>query len=236
MGAFLAGSPVYRVTQDGMVELSGSVENPSAIGTGVVVKFASLPLGIRPVEPHRATTATIYRTAYNSKTVYGEFRTTSSTTSAAYVTDANGPSITFIASASGQAVVVFGAMMQNTTATGRCLMSVRCLQGATVLAEGDDNRAAELQGTNNTSASNSRQLTGLTPGATCTVTAVYRTEGASSSAAFDNKWIVVIPVGQHDTPAARITMETNGDLMALFPGGAAPTYDMSLTGIRARII
>ncbi|MEU9050171.1 phage baseplate assembly protein V [Streptomyces sp. NPDC048384] len=231
-----AGSPVYRVTEDGMVELSGSVENPNAIGTGVSVKFGSLPLGTHPIERHRATTATIYRTAYNSKTVYGEYRTTTSTASATYVTDANGPSVSFIASASGQAVVLFGAMMQNTTETGRCLMGVRVLQGATVIAEGDDNRAAEVQGVNNASASNSRQITGMTPGTTYTVTALYRTEGASSSASFDNKWLVVLPVGQHDTPSARITMETNGDLSALFPGGAAPPYDMSLTGIRARII
>ncbi|WNI17612.1 phage baseplate assembly protein V [Actinacidiphila sp. ITFR-21] len=231
-----AGSPVYRTTQDGMVELSGSVETSTAIGLGVVVKFASLPATARPVERHRATTATTYRTAYNSKTTYGEYRTTTTTTSATYVTDANGPSVSFIAPASGQAVVVFGAFMQNTTDAGRCLMGVRVLQGATILADGDDNRSAESQGPDNVSASNSRQITGMTPGTTYTVTALYRTEGASSSAAFDNKWIVVIPVGPHDTPAARITMETNGDLQALFPGGAAPAYDMSLTGIRARIL
>jgi hypothetical protein len=230
-----AGTPLYRTTADGMVELSGSVENPNAIGTGVTVKFASLPKGAWPIERHRATTATVYRTAYNSKTVYGEYRTTTSTTSTTYVTDANGPSVSFISPASGQAAVVFGAFMQNTTETGRCLMSVRVLQGATVIADGDDNRAAEVQGTFNTSASNSRQITGMTPGTTYTVTAVYRTEGASSSASFDNKWVIVIPIGQHDTPAARITMETNGDLSALFPAGAAPPYDMSLTGVRARI-
>ncbi|MFC9505397.1 phage baseplate assembly protein V [Streptomyces sp. NPDC057002] len=231
-----AGSPVYRTTEDGMVELSGSVETTTGIALGTSVKFASLPENAHPIERHRAITATIYRTAYNSKSVYGEYRTTTSTTSTTYVTDANGPTVSFIASASGQAVVVFGAMMQNTTATGRCLMGVRITQGATSIAEGDDNRSAELQGTNNASVSNSRQITGMTPGTTYTATAVYRTEGASSSASFDNKWIVAIPVGQHDTPAARITMETNGDLMALFPGGAAPTYDMSLTGIRARIV
>lgn len=231
-----AGTPLCRVTQDGMVELSGSVETATAIGTGVAVKFGSLPPGVRPVERHRATTATIYRTAYNSKTVYAEYRTTTTTTSDTYVTDANGPSVSFIASASGQATVVFGCFMQNSTDTGRCLMGVRVLQGSTVIADGDDNRSAEVQGPDNVSASNSRQITGMAPGTTYTVTALYRTDGASSTASFDNKWIVVIPAGQHDTPAARITLETNGDLSALFPGGAAPTYDMSLTGVRARII
>ncbi|MEU1552135.1 phage baseplate assembly protein V [Streptomyces scabiei] len=231
-----AGTPLYRTTADGMVELAGSVEATGSIATGAAVKFASLPDLARPIERVRATTATIFRTAYTSKTVYGEYRTTTSTTSATYVTDANGPSVAFVAPGSGQAVVLFGAFMQNTTASGRCLMSVRVLQGATVLADGDDNRAAELQGTNNASPSNSRQITGLTPGTTYTVTALYRTEGASSSASFDNKWVIVIPVGQHDTPAARITMETNGDLMALFPSGAAPVYDMSLTGVRGRTI
>ncbi|MEU0214536.1 phage baseplate assembly protein V [Streptomyces sp. NPDC006265] len=231
-----AGTPLYRSTADGMVELSGSVEATGTIATGSTVKFASLPLGARPIERHRATTATIYRNAYNSVNAYGEYRTTTSTTSTTYVTDANGPSTSFVSAASGQATVIFGAFMQNTTDTGRCLMGVRVLQGSTILADGDDNRSAESQGPDNNSVSNSRQITGMTPGTTYTVTAVYRTEGASSSASFDNKWIVVIPVGQHDTPAARITMETNGDLTALFPGGAAPTYDMSLTGIRARII
>ncbi|MEV8399217.1 phage baseplate assembly protein V [Streptomyces niveus] len=231
-----AGTPVYRVTADGMVELSGSVETSSAIGLGVTVKFASLPVGAHPVERHRATTATIYRTAYNSKTVYGEYRTTTNTTSTTWVTDPAGPSVNFIAPGSGQAVVVFGAFMQNITDTGRCLMGVRILQGSTLIADGDDNRSAEGQGLDNVSASNSRQITGMTPGTTYTVTALYRTDGASSSAGFDNKWIVVLPVGQHDTPAARISMETNGDLAALFPAGAAPAFDMSLTGIRARIV
>ncbi|WP_411087781.1 phage baseplate assembly protein V [Streptomyces sp. 061-3] len=234
--ASTGGSPVYRVTPDGMVELSGSVENPNAIGTGVSVKFASLPLGTWPVERHRAATATAYRTAYTSKTVLGEYRATTSTTSISYVTDANGPSVSFVAPASGQAIVVFGAFMQANLDVGRCLMGVRVLQGATIITDGDDNRSAEVQGPDNVSASNSLQVSSMTPGTTYTVTAVYRSDTASSTASFDNKWIVVIPVGQHDTPAARISMETNGDLFALFPGGAAAPYDMSLTGIRARIV
>lgn len=231
-----AGTPMYRTTADGMVELTGSVEATGTIATGTAVKFSSLPEGAWPIERHRATTATVYRTAYNAVTTYAEYRTTTSTTSTTYVTDANGPSTSLISPASGRAVVIFGAFMQNSTDTGRCLMGVRVLAGSTIIADGDDNRSAEVQGTYNTSASNSRWITGMTPGTTYTVTAVYRTEGASSSASFDNKWITTIPIGQHDTPAARISMETNGDLTALFPGGAAPTFDMSLTGIRARII
>ncbi|MGW1261180.1 phage baseplate assembly protein V [Streptomyces drozdowiczii] len=231
-----AGTPVCRVTADGMVELSGSVETSTAIGLGVSVKFASLPPGIVPVERHRATTATIYRGAYNARIAYGEYRATTSTTSDTYVTDANGPTASFIAPGTGQVVIVFGAFMQNTTDTGRCLMTVRVLQGSTVVADADDNRSAEGQGPDNVSVSNSRQVSGLSPGSTYSVVSMYRTEGASSSASFDNKWITVLPVGQHDTPAARLSMETNGDLNALFPGGAASPYDMSLTGIRARIV
>ncbi|MEV8601796.1 phage baseplate assembly protein V [Streptomyces griseoviridis] len=231
-----AGSPVYRVTQDGMVELSGSVETSTAIGLGVTVKFASLPQGAWPIEAHRATTATVYRSAYNSKTVLGEYRATTTTTSLAYVTDPNGPSFTFVAPASGQVIITWGALMQNSTAASRCLMSCRVSLGGTTVAVEEDNRSAETQSTNNASTSNARSVTGLTPGTTYTVTAYYRTTDASTTATFDNKWMVVIPVGQHDTPAARITLTTSGDVQGLFPAGAASPYDMSLTGVRARII
>ncbi|MGW3763124.1 phage baseplate assembly protein V [Streptomyces sp. NPDC005131] len=231
-----AGSPVYRVTQDGMVELSGSVETSTAISLGSAVKFASLPQVAWPVETHRATTATIYRSAYNAKTAFGDARATHTTVSVSYVTEASGPSVSFVAPGSGQVVVVFGAFMQSSTAVGRCLMSVRSALGGTTIADAEDNRSAETQGVDNVSASNSRTFTGLTPGTTYTATALYRTDDASTTASFDNKWVVVIPIGPHDTPAARITMTTSGDLQALFPGGAASPYDMSLTGVRARII
>ncbi|MFV0135486.1 phage baseplate assembly protein V [Streptomyces sp. HMX87] len=230
------GDPVYRLTQDGMVELSGSVETSGAIPLGAPVVFADLPLGARPLEGYHAPVATSYYTAYNSRTAHAEYRFSTSTTSATYVTDSNGPSVSFISPASGEAVVFFVAQMQNNTATGRSLMSVRVLQGSSVIAEADDHRSAEVQGPDNATAAGTRQITGMTPGSTYTVTAVYRTEGASSTASFDNKSITVIPVGQHDTPAARIQMQNNGVIAATFPAGTAPPYDLSLTGIRARII
>ncbi|AZM47800.1 hypothetical protein DMB38_20200 [Streptomyces sp. WAC 06738] len=231
-----AGTPVYRTTEDGMVELAGSVETSTAISLGSTVKFASLPDGARPLETYRATTATVYRSAYNAKIAYGEYRTTTTTTSTTYVTDSNGPSFTFVSPGSGQVVIVFGCFAQAGNTTARCLMSCKVTSGSTILADGDDNRSAENQGQDNGSFSNSRTVTGLTPGSTYTVTALYRTDDSSQSASFDNKWIVVYPIGLHDTPAARITMQPSGDLQALFPIGAASPYDMSLTGIRARIV
>jgi len=231
-----AGNPVYRTTEDGMVELAGSVETSTAISLGATVKFASLPLGARPRETYRATTATVFRTAYSAKTVFGDYRATTTTTSLTFVTDPNGPVVSFIAPGSGQVVIIFGANMHNSTSTARALMGVKVEQGSTLIADGDDNRTAETQNTSWASTANARTLTGLTPGVTYTVTALYRTTESGSTATYDNKWITVIPAGQHDTPSARITMLPSGDLQALFPPGAAPAYDMSLTGIRARIV
>lgn len=230
-----AGSPVYRTTEDGMVELAGSVETSTAISLGATVKFASLPVGARPIDTFRATTATVYRSAYNSKAVFGEYRATTTTTSLTFVTDPNGPVVSFIAPASGQVAIIFGANMHNSTSTARAFMGIKVELGATLIADGDDNRTAETQNTSWASTSNARTLTGLTPASTYTVTALYRTTESGSTATYDNKWITVLPVGPHDTPAARITLTPSGDLQALFPAGAASPYDMSLTGVRARI-
>ncbi|MGW3272792.1 phage baseplate assembly protein V [Streptomyces kronopolitis] len=230
------GDPVVRATADGMIELAGSVETSTSIALGTTVRFAALPTGMVPLHRVRQIAATIYHSAYKAKTVFGEYRTTTSTTSVTYVTDPGGPSVDFVAPASGQAIITFGAFMQNSTDVGRCLMGVRVLQGATIVAEVDDNRSAEVQSPNNVSAANARSMTGLVPGSTYTVTSLYRTEGTSSTASFDNKWISVMPVGPHDTPSARVTVEPNGDLLALFPDGAAPAYDLSLAGIRVRAV
>ncbi|MFD9815124.1 phage baseplate assembly protein V [Streptomyces sp. NPDC059080] len=231
-----AGMPAYRVTADGIVELSGSVETSTAIGLGTTVKFATLPVGARPLETYRAATATVYRGAYNSKIAYGDYRATHNVTSTSYTTDANGPSLSFVAPGSGQVVAVFGCFSQSTTTAGRCLMSVRVSQGSTTIADADDNYSAEVQSDANGTGANSRMIAGLTPGSTYSVTALYRNTDTGATAQFDNKWIVAYPVGLHDTPTARVTLSPAGDVQALFPAGAAPPYDMSLTGVRARII
>lgn len=231
-----AGAPVARSTEDGMIELSGSIENSSAISLGVTIKAATLPGGMKPLHRVRHLAATTYRTAYKAKTVYADYRTTTTTTSLVFVTDPNGPSLTFVAPASGQVVINWGALAQNSTAAGRCLMSCRVSFGGTTVAVEEDNRSSETQSTNNASTVGSRTVTGLTPGSTYTVTAYYRTTDASTTATFDNKWLVVIPVLPHTTPAARVTLETNGDVNVLFPDGAAPTYDLSLSGVRARAV
>ncbi|MEV5264834.1 phage baseplate assembly protein V [Streptomyces werraensis] len=229
------GSPAYRVTQDGMVELSGSVETSTAIPLGEPVRVGVLPLGARPFEGVQGPAATSYRAAYNAQTVFAENRATITITSTTYVTQTGGPSLDFIAPGTGSAVVLFGAFMQSATDVGRCIMSVRVSQGSTVIADGDDNRSAEVQGPDNVTAAGSRLLTGLAPGQTYNVAALYRTDNASATASFDNKWLTVIPIGDHDTPAARVQVQNNGVIAVTFPAGAAPPYDVSLTGIRARI-
>lgn len=229
------GEPAYRLTQDGMVELSGSVEPTGTVPLGTLVVIGTLPVGARPRNGYHAAVATTYNPAYNARTVYAEARATITITSATYAPDDAGPSVDFISPASGRAVVLFGAFMQNTVDSGRCIMGVRVSQGSTMIADGDDNRSAEVQGPDNVTAANSRLITGMTPGTTYTVTAVYRNEG-TGSASFDNKWVTVIPIGEHDTPAARVQIQNNGVIAATLPFNATPPYDLSLTGIRARIV
>lgn len=231
-----AGDPMARATHDGMIELSGSIQTSNALSLGTSVKAATLPEGLVPLHRVRHMGATIYRTAYKAKSVMGEYRTTTTTTSTAYVTDPNGPTVTFVAPGSGQVIVSWGALSQNSTAAGRSIMTTRVYVGSTIVAGEDDNRSAETQSTANSSTSMARIVSGLTPGTTYSVTAYYRTSDASTTATFDNKWIVVDPVYPYNTPSIRLAMETNGDVNVLVPDAAAAPYDVSLSGMRARMM
>ncbi|MGW3153707.1 phage baseplate assembly protein V [Streptomyces sp. NPDC001089] len=231
-----AGEAVARATGDGMIELHGSMQTSNAISLGANVKAATLPAGLRPLHRVRHLGAGIYRTAYKAKSVMGEYRTTTTTTSTAYVTDPNGPTVTFVAPGSGQVIISWGSLSQNTTAAGRSLMSTRVSLGSTVLAAEDDNRSAETQSTANSSTSMARIVSGLTPGTTYTVTTYYRTTDAGTTATFDNKWVVIDPVYPYSTPSARVTLEPTGEVYVLFPDPASAPFDLSLSGIRARIM
>ncbi|MFH9731883.1 phage baseplate assembly protein V [Streptomyces sp. NPDC017260] len=230
------GDPVFRTTQDGMVELAGSVETSSSIALGAPVPFAQLPQAAHPMDGFHAPAAMNYATAYDARLAVGHYVVTTTTASTSWVTMTGGPTAEFVAPVSGQVAIIFGAFIQSSTDTGRSLMSVRVHRGSTLIFDGDDNGSAEVQGPDNTSASMARMLFGLTPGATHTATGVFRTDTASNTATFDNKWISVFPVGTQDSPTTRVQLQNNGLVVATIPPGASPPYNVSLTGIRARIV
>ncbi|MFE4527096.1 hypothetical protein ACFRMO_07845 [Streptomyces anulatus] len=229
------GVPAVRLGADGMLELDGSV-SISAVGVGSAVKFSRLPSGLFPLHRVMQPVATDYRAAFSSRVSYAEYRATSTTASVAYVTDPNGPVVTFIAPGSGAVVITFGALAQNSTAAGRALMGIQIKDGSTVVTGPDDNRSSENQSQNNSSASNSLTYASLTAGRTYTATAMYRSEGASNTASFDNKWVCVTPTVIDTSPLARVSIEVNGDLNLLFPLGHYTPYEASLTGVRARVV
>lgn len=229
------GAPMVRLGADGMLELDGSV-SATTVSVGTATKFSSLPPGLLPLHRVMQPVATDYRTAFASRLSYADYRTTTSTTSTAYVTDANGPVCTFVAPGTGAVVITFGGLFQNTTTSGRALMGIQIKDGSTVITGPDDNRTAENQSQNNSSVANSLTYTSLTAGRTYTATAMYRSEGADNTASFDNKWVSVAPTVLDTSPVARVSMETNGDLNVLFPAGHYTPYEASLTGVRARAI
>ncbi|MFF8283348.1 hypothetical protein ACF06W_11565 [Streptomyces albus] len=228
------GPPSVRLGADGMLELDGSVKAASA-RTGTPIKFARLPTGILPIHTSVHPVATEYRTAYSSRLAFGEWRATTTTTSASYVTDSNGPAVTFVAPSSGAVVIVFGALMRNDTSTGRARMGIQIKDGSTVITGPDDNRSAECQSQYNSSVSNALTYTALIPGHSYTAMAMYRSDTASNTASFDNKWISVTPTVAVSTPMALVSMETSGDLKITFPPSHYTPYAATLNGVRARV-
>lgn len=101
---------------------------------------------------------------------------------------------TFIGPTSGSALITVGArIMPGTGATA--FMSPRVVQGATVLWEADDARAALVAGTGaHTTPMATHRIGALTPGATYTVTAMYRATSAAAKSWFDNITIRVDPM------------------------------------------
>ncbi|MFF1693137.1 phage baseplate assembly protein V [Streptomyces sp. NPDC058257] len=227
------GPPMARLGADGVIELAGSVQ-PATVSLGVTTKFSTMPQGLVPLHRVLQPVGTYYRSSFTAKTVMGEYRVTSTTSSTSFVTDANGPTVGFVAPGSGQVVINFGMFCQNDTADGRGLMGVQVKDGSTVVTGPDDNRSAELQSPNNGTVAMAFTVTGLTPGHTYTAVAMYRTDNAANTASMDNKWIQVTPVGPFSAPIARVTIEPNGDLKMLYPDGQSSPYEASLAGVRVR--
>ncbi|MGW3860291.1 phage baseplate assembly protein V, partial [Streptomyces sp. NPDC005047] len=229
------GPPMVRLGADGVLELDGSI-SATTLTVGTATRFSTLPPGLLPLHRVMQPVATDYRTGFSSRVSYAEWRATSSTTSTAYVTDANGPVCTFVAPGTGAVVITFGGLFQNTTASGRALMGIQIKDGSTVVTGPDDNRSAENQSQNNSAVANSLTYTSLTAGRTYTATSMYRSEGTDNSASFDNKWVCVTPTVIDTSPVARVSMETSGDLNVLFPAGHYTPYEASLSGVRARAV
>ncbi|MFE5482085.1 hypothetical protein [Streptomyces sp. NPDC056527] len=111
--------------------------------------------------------------------------------------------VTFVAPESRQAILTFGSRMELSLVSGTtgiassAYMCVRVTQGATVHREVEDELAAiaskSADPTDAFSASSTQRLHTLTPGATYTVTAYYRTSNANVRAWFDNTFIQVTP-------------------------------------------
>ncbi|MFC9337119.1 hypothetical protein ACFT0G_33550 [Streptomyces sp. NPDC057020] len=112
-------------------------------------------------------------------------------------------SLSFVAPESRQAILSFGSKTElslNSGTTGvasSALMCVRITQGATVFREVDDELSAfaskSSSATDAVSVSTTQRLSGLTPGATYTVTAYYRSTNANVRAWFDNSFLQVTP-------------------------------------------
>lgn len=111
--------------------------------------------------------------------------------------------VNFVAPESRQAILTFGSRMELSLVSGTtgiassAFMCVRVTQGATVHREVEDELAAiaskSADPTDAFSASSTQRLHTLTPGATYTVTAYYRTSNANVRAWFDNTFIQVTP-------------------------------------------
>jgi len=104
-----------------------------------------------------------------------------------------GPAVTsFTVPASGSVLVILTAQVQGSTGNSAGFMSVSatCSTGPGVTAS--DANTLRVAGNDAIRASATSLITGLTPGASCTFTSVYKLSG-SGFATFGARNIVVIP-------------------------------------------
>ncbi|MFD5323915.1 hypothetical protein [Streptomyces sp. NPDC127092] len=108
---------------------------------------------------------------------------------------ANNPfSLTFVAPPSKSVLVTFGSRIKSRNDLYG-YMALRLTQGTTLIQDLDDEWAVIAASDNSVSASSTRRLSGLTPGASYTLTAFFRivTNTAGVKAGFDNTFIRVDP-------------------------------------------
>ncbi|MFI5808104.1 hypothetical protein [Streptomyces sp. NPDC051561] len=95
---------------------------------------------------------------------------------------------------SGTVIVTVGARVSSSVAAGTAFMSVVVKQGTTVTLATADARAAISGGTAQNSVSAQFQISGLTGGASYTVTPAYRSSVTTSTATFANRFLRIDPV------------------------------------------
>ncbi|MFH8711596.1 hypothetical protein OHB11_15925 [Streptomyces zaomyceticus] len=120
------------------------------------------------------------------------------TTSTAYTSTLTGRitnplTLSFVAPPSRAVVISFGAKMRSTSPDHYAFMAVRLTQGTTVIADLEDDYAALAASQNMVSVSTTTRQSGLTAGATYTLTAFFRVVPATPAlkAGFDNTFIRV---------------------------------------------
>ncbi|WP_318208675.1 MULTISPECIES: hypothetical protein [unclassified Streptomyces] len=126
---------------------------------------------------------------------YGD--TTSTTYTPTLQARATNPlALSFVAPPSKAIVVSFGCRMKSTSPDHYAFMALKLTQGSTVVNDLDDEYATLAASKHLISASTTRRLSGLTPGATYTLTAYFRVvaDTPALKAGFDNTFIKVDPL------------------------------------------
>ncbi|MFI8518969.1 hypothetical protein ACIGEZ_14250 [Streptomyces sp. NPDC085481] len=206
----------YQDTADGQIQRWDGgkwVSYPAAVGGIIPASASTLPASY--TGQYRATAsgplqrwngsawAPAYPGPYFNDSLDGGY-TISTTYVNTLVDRAENPlSVTFVAPESRQAILTFGSKIElalNSGTTGiasTAYMCVRITQGTAVHRELDDELAAcaskSADPTDAVSASTTQRIHSLTPGATYTVTAYYRSSNANVRAWFDNSFIQVTP-------------------------------------------
>lgn len=128
----------------------------------------------------------------------GDFGDTPSTTytSTLQGRTTNPLALSFVAPPSKAIAVAFGCKMRSQSPDHYAYMALRLTQGSTVVNDLDDDYATIAASQHLISVSTTRRLSGLTPGATYTLTAFFRiiNNNLSLRAGFDNTFIKVDPL------------------------------------------
>ncbi|MFE5943408.1 hypothetical protein [Streptomyces sp. NPDC056480] len=126
---------------------------------------------------------------------YGD--TTSTTYTSTLTGRINNPmSLSFVAPPSKAVVIGFGCKLRSTSPDHYAYMAVKLTQGSTVISDLEDDYAVIAASQNMVSVSTMTRQSGLTPGATYTLTAFFRVAAATPAlkAGFDNTFIRVDPL------------------------------------------
>ncbi|MER5308183.1 hypothetical protein ABT034_10390 [Streptomyces sp. NPDC002773] len=106
-------------------------------------------------------------------------------------------SLSFVAPPSRAVIISFGCKLRSTSADHYALMALKLTQGATVISDLEDDYAALAASQHMVSVSTSTRQSGLTAGATYTLTAFFKVNSPTTpvlKAGFDNTFIRVDPL------------------------------------------